>query len=420
MPNHAIGRTARCVGFIGLITACMASLGFADAAATTVASPGLFVPHQVRILDTRNGTGGYTTPMTANVARTLVVPGTAGVPTSGVSAVALTVTVVGATSVGNIAVVPGDATAFTNGSSLVYNAGDTTSNTAVVALDTTGTLKFVADHSGVNLVLDLQGYFSTAPSPTAGGYIPVAARRIVDTRTGVGVPAGKVATGDALTITPGSRINLPASAVGVYASIVVINQAGGGYVTTYATGAPPTGSFSLNFDNGDPQALGTTIPLSSAGQFDVLVAAGGPVDIVVDVEGYFDSATGAATFAAAQSRLYDSRVSPNSVLAAGETRTLTVAGTANIPLPAAGLGAVVVNLTTVNATGTTGGNLTAWTAGQPEPAVSSINFGTANSLRSALVLVVPDASGHISVHNHTSGPVHLVLDAEGWFHQPSL
>lgn len=38
-------------------------------------SAGLFVPAAGRLLDTRNGTGGYSTPMPANTVRTVGQPG---------------------------------------------------------------------------------------------------------------------------------------------------------------------------------------------------------------------------------------------------------------------------------------------------------------------------------------------------------
>jgi len=382
---------------------------------TTATTPGLLVAHQARILDTRNGTGGYTTPMTANVARTLTVTGAAGVPTSGVTAVAVTVTAVGATANGNIQIAAGDATTFT-GTALVYNTGDTTSNTALVGLDANGRLKVASDHSGVNVVLDLQGYFTSAADASAGGFVASTATRVIDTRTGLGTVAAKIPTGSAVTVTPGARIDIPASATAVYASIVIVNQAGNGYVTAYPTGSTPPSPYSLNFDTAAPHAIGTSIPLNSDGQFDIYVAAGGPIDVIVDIEGYFQTGDNTAAFTPMQSRLYDSRVSPHVALAAGESRTITVAGTAGIPAMSAGVDAVAINLTTVNTTATAIGYLTAWTTGQAEPAVSSTNFSTTNSLRSSLLVLAPNPAGQITLHNHSNGTIHFILDAEGWIH----
>jgi hypothetical protein len=105
----------------------------------------LFVSATGRLLDTRNGTGGYATPMPANIVRTVVAAGRAGIPASGVSALALTLTVVGASTIGAVSVAAGDVTTPT-GAALVFNPGDSVSNTDLVALHADGTLHVVADH----------------------------------------------------------------------------------------------------------------------------------------------------------------------------------------------------------------------------------------------------------------------------------
>ncbi|MEO8156392.1 MAG: hypothetical protein ABI648_01255, partial [Betaproteobacteria bacterium] len=69
------------------------------AAATPPAGTGgQFRPTQGRIVDTRNGTGGYSTPLPANTARVYQVTGLAGVPSTGVSAVLLSVSALAPTS----------------------------------------------------------------------------------------------------------------------------------------------------------------------------------------------------------------------------------------------------------------------------------------------------------------------------------
>ena len=108
------------------------------------APAGLFVPAVGRLLDTRNGTGGYATPMPAGGVRTVTAAGRAGIPATGVSAVALTLTAVGAGSIGAVSVAPGDV-ATPTGAALVFNPGDSISNTALVALHADGTLHVLAD-----------------------------------------------------------------------------------------------------------------------------------------------------------------------------------------------------------------------------------------------------------------------------------
>lgn len=158
-------------------------------------SAGVFVSDVGRLMDTRDGTGGYSTPMVANTARSVAVAGHAGVPSTGVSALALTLTVINAGAAGTVTVAPGDVSSPNQiAASLTFNAGDSVSNTAMVALHSDGGIKVVAN-TAVNLVVDVQGYFTSGSATAAGGFVPVAPSRIADTSTGTGVVQGMVAGG---------------------------------------------------------------------------------------------------------------------------------------------------------------------------------------------------------------------------------
>jgi len=77
--------------------------------------------------------------MPAGAVRTVTAAGRAGIPAPGVSAVALTLTAVGAGTIGAVSVAPGDV-ATPSGAVLVFNPGDSISNTALVALHADGRL----------------------------------------------------------------------------------------------------------------------------------------------------------------------------------------------------------------------------------------------------------------------------------------
>jgi len=114
-----------------------------------------------------------------------------------VSALALTLTVVGATTAGAVSVAPGDVASWT-GTALVFNPGDSASNTDLVALHADGQLHVVSN-AAVNLVIDVQGYFTAGDATTPGGFVPLNQARIVDTRNGTNVPQGRVANGGSIT-----------------------------------------------------------------------------------------------------------------------------------------------------------------------------------------------------------------------------
>ncbi|MBV9822275.1 MAG: hypothetical protein JO144_08530, partial [Actinobacteria bacterium] len=174
---------------------------------TQAGAGGLFVPAVGRLLDTRNGTGGYSTAMPAGTVRTVAAAGRAGIPSTGVSAVALSLTAVGAGSIGAVSVAPGDVATAT-GTALVFNPGDSVSNTALVALHADGTLHVVADHP-VQLIIDVQGYFTDGDSTAPGGFVAVDQRRIADTRGGVNVSQAKVPTGSVISLQPAALAGIP-------------------------------------------------------------------------------------------------------------------------------------------------------------------------------------------------------------------
>mgnify|MGYP000895683128 CR=1 FL=1 len=127
---------------------------------------------------------------------TVQVTGVAGVPTSGVAAVQVTVTAINWSADGLVSAWP-DPSVTTPAAStgiLPVPAGEMTTNTAIVALASTGSFQLYQDHVG-RVAVSLQGYFSTASS--GGGFQPITPRSLVDTQAAspptpqAGLPAGQ-------------------------------------------------------------------------------------------------------------------------------------------------------------------------------------------------------------------------------------
>jgi hypothetical protein len=299
----------------------------------------------------------------------------------------------------------------------VFNPGDSVSNTALVALHADGTLHVLADHA-VNLIIDVQGYFTAGSAPAPGGFVPVDQVRLADSRSGRGVPATRVGTGGAVTVQAGGMAGVPMDASAVYANITVLNQTANGYLRSYAADQPAPSTGALDFDD-SATAQSVAIPLSADGKLKVLVGAGGPVDLIVDVQGYFTAAVSSGTFTPAAVHLLDTRAAPVRTLAGNSVTKFSIAGVAGIPAVTAGLGAVALNLRTVQApAGSAGGYLKLWPSDQPEPGVSNVDYTTANIYRTDLAIVAVASDGSIKIRNGGSGPVDLVIDVEGWFADP--
>jgi hypothetical protein len=287
----------------------------------------------------------------------------------------------------------------------VFNPGDSISNTALVALHVDGTLHVLADHA-VNLIIDVQGYFTAGSATAPGGFVAVDQARIADTCSGTGTPLAKVTTGRSVTVQAGGIASVPADASAVYANITVLNQTAIGYLRTYAADQPAPSTGARDFDD-SATAQSVAIPLSADGRFTVLVGAGGPVDLTIDIQGYFTPAAAAAVFTPAAVHLLDTRAAPVRTLAGNSVTTLSVAG---IPAVADGVGAVALNLRTVQpATGAAGGYLRLWPSDQSEPATSNVNYTTQNTYRTDLAIVATGADGSINIRNGGPGPVDLVV-----------
>jgi hypothetical protein len=127
---------------------------------TGAASGGLYAGlTTVRLLDTRDGTGGVSAPLAAHGSIALQVAGTLGVPATGARAVVLNVTATNPHMVGSITAYPG-ATATPLASDLNFTAGGTTANLVVVAVGTDGKIDFYNGSAGsTDLIVDLVGWY---------------------------------------------------------------------------------------------------------------------------------------------------------------------------------------------------------------------------------------------------------------------
>jgi hypothetical protein len=114
----------------------------------------------VRVLDTRTGGGvGRTYPLAPGETVTLPVAGLNGVPTSGVTAVVLNVTVTGPTVGGFLTVYP-DGQYRPGVSNLNFGVGETIPNLVVVPV-VNGRVNFYNPVGNLHVIADLFGYYTT-------------------------------------------------------------------------------------------------------------------------------------------------------------------------------------------------------------------------------------------------------------------
>jgi hypothetical protein len=115
----------------------------------------------VRVLDTRNGTGGSSSPVGAGKAISLQVTGRNGVPATWVTAVVLNLTATGPTSSGWVIAYPDGQSRPAAGSNLNFTKGETIHNLVIVPVGADGKVDLYNNAGTVNLVADLFGYFAS-------------------------------------------------------------------------------------------------------------------------------------------------------------------------------------------------------------------------------------------------------------------
>ena len=389
--------------------------GLADAFVLSISAPlqissaTHFVPiTPCRIADTRNPNGPFGGPaIIGGTARDFVIPNSAcGIPS---------------TAAGyslNVAVVPrgtlGFLTLWPSGQSQPLVAtlnsidGRTKSNAAIVPAGATGAISvFATDTSDV--ILDINGYFVSGNNPKAFAFYPVTPCRFTDTRTPN--PAG----GPTLAAQTTRSFPILAVNCGILetAQAYSLNFAAVpkgptlGFLTAWPDGQSQPLVASLNDPTGTVLSNAVIVPVGvNLGQVNVFTTD--DTDLVIDVNGYFDSQRpgGLSFYAVTPCRVLDSRL-PAGAPPFSTTRDVNVtASPCGIPATAQ---AFVFNATVVPPGPL--GFITMWPQGQTQPLAATLNAydgAVTNNMA-----IVPTTTGSISVY--PSAPTHLVLDIVGYF-----
>ena len=389
----------------------------AEASATFAGSPpgsSQYSPiTPVRVLDTRNGTGGISGGIGPGGIDTLQVAGRAGLPI-GASAVAINVTVVNTSDSSWLAVYP-DGQPFPGTSTINWVAGEIRANMTIVALGASGALTLLNLAGWTDVVIDVEGYFaSPTGNGTSGLYRPLTAARVLDTRSGIG---GVTRLGQQQTANfqIAGRANVPSTGVSaVILNVTATNPNGPTYLATFPGDAPFPGTSTVNVANGQTVPNRVIVRLGAGGQVSIFNNAG-QVDVVVDVAGWFTdgsdaTAAGGAFFPVPPSRVLDTRTGGSvGTLQQNIMESFQVGGVGGIP--PSGVSGAALNVTETNPTNS------AWLAVFPDgnslPLASDLNF-IAGETHANAALVKLGSNGRLLLDTQ-SGTVDVVADVFGWF-----
>ncbi|MGA2369802.1 MAG: choice-of-anchor tandem repeat GloVer-containing protein, partial [Candidatus Korobacteraceae bacterium] len=319
-----------------------------------------------RLVDTRKTND----PIQGGTSQSYTLPqlGGCNIPSSA-AAYSLNVTVVPITTLGYLTIWP-TGEAQPGVSTMNSPDGRIKANAAIVPAGTNGAVSvYVTDTT--NIILDIDGYFTTPGSQTYQFY-PLTPCRLVDTRQAdgeLGGPALLAQTPRSFPLLESSCIPAGLNPLAYSLNFTVVPNPSGqplGYLTVWPTGETQPVVSTLNNPTATVVANGAIVPAGTGGAVDVY--AYNTTDLLIDINGYFAApgTGGFSMYPVAPCRVLDTRHSGGSFK--GE-KTVNVEGSACAP--PANAAAYIFNATVVPPAPML--YLTLWPDGEKQPTVSTLN-----------------------------------------------
>jgi hypothetical protein len=250
----------------------------------------------VRVLDTRTGTGAVKAPVGAGKTITVQIGGMPGsnVPSSGVAAVVLNVTVTNATGTSYLTVWPAGGV-LPLASNLNFAVGQTVPNRVVVQVGTganAGKVSFYNASGNVDVIADVGGWFTDTTSTAAGSlFVGVTPVRILDTRDGTGGVSTPLGPGATIAMQVAGQGGVPPMTAATPPTAVVLNITVTGpsapsYLAAWPDGTQQPLASDLNYVAGQTVPNLVVVKVAADGKVD-LFNAFGSTQVVVDVVGWY-------------------------------------------------------------------------------------------------------------------------------------
>lgn len=266
-----------------------------------------------------------------------------------------------------------------------------------------------------------------AAATTLAGYTAMVPTRICDTRaSGPGVAANQcdthghsaLSTGGVLTLTVAGAAGVPADATAVVLHVTATGTNTASFLTVWPTGQAQPTAANMNWTAGQTVPNLVQTGVGTGGQVSVFNYAGS-VDVVVDLQGYFEAGTGGLYTPTTPTRVCDTRAGQPAnpcngggntpgTLGTATTRVVNVTSGFGVP---EGATAVVLN---VAATSTSAASyLTVWPDGTTQPLASSLNWAAGQTISNRVFTPISGA-GNIDVFN-AFGNADVVIDLDGYY-----
>src|SRR5207244_3042647 len=355
---------------------------------------GAFTPlNPARVLNTRNGIGGWSGAVGPGQTVNLTVAGVGGVPATGVGAVVLNVTATSPTAASWLVSYP-TGTTPPNTAALAWGAGQTVSNLVVAKVGAGGQVSLLNASGSVQLIADVFGWYSdgTGPQPSGGLYGPLNPARVLNTRNGIGGWSGAVGPGQTVNLSVAGVGGVPATGVGaVVLNVTATSPTAASWLVSYPTGTTPPNTAALAWAAGQTVSNLVVAKVGAGGQVSLLNASGS-VQLIADVFGWYSDGTGPQPSGGLYGALNPARVLNtrngtggwSGAVGPGQTVNLSVAGVGGVP--ATGVGAVVLNVTATSPTAASW--LVSYPTGTTPPNTAALAWGAGQTVSNLVVAKV--------------------------------
>lgn len=348
----------------------------------------------VRVLDTRNGTGGVTGSVGAG--RTVSLNLAARIPATA-TAVVLNLTGTEPTSPTYVTAFPHSASRPL-ASSLNLAGGETRANLVTVQVGADRVIDLYNHLGAVHLVADLAGYYGTG---AGARFTPRVAERLAPIQLGAASSKSVDLSG-----------RVPASATAVAVNVTGADVTAGTFLTAWPTLTPRPTASTVNLVPGRVTPNLALVPLGDGRRISLYNNAGS-VTIHLDLAGFYSPEFGAVFTPAAPARVLDTRDGTGT---GGATNPVTssVDVFTGDRLPDNAI-AATMNLTGILPSTTT--HVSTWRGN--EMGTSSLNLvpGQISANQAVVPLFDHNPYNRTTFHNN-AGTVHLVADLAGYFWVP--
>ena len=416
-------RTIRLGGaLIAVLGMLLGPLAIAASAASTphaaTAVMGSYVSvTPFRITDTRLNSGQPNAGKTLAGGAVLSVQVTGlGTVHAGASAAVLNVTAVNPTASGFLTVFPAGTTMPTV-SNLNFTPGVTVANLVTVPLSSSGIVSIFNHAGSTNVVVDVDGYYTSTPSTSGSGlYDSLSPTRVLGSLQ-LGAAIGANTSSPVTVAGTAAADGVPGNATAVVANVTAAHGTQASFLTVYPAGVTPMPTASnVNFVAAQAVANRVTVGVGTGGQIEVYNHSG-TVNVDVDVDGYYTGTggTGSVFVPITPVRVADTRtrslVGAETSIAANTTERFNLATAASgIPASAS---AVAANFTVV--AGDARGYLTVYPISDATvPVASDVNWVT-NEIVPNFTIADSAGAGSVEVYNSRGATINLAIDAFGYF-----